>query len=129
MKSVRVLLFVQSLCLVALICTARHLPGQAPANVNPVRSLDEVWFWLGTEKQVTNRLPSDYGVGAVYRLKQDVVVECGGTSSRVSKYWVSEYEANVVENVREELRDPQATKEREIQTLRDIAARNPKLPL
>ncbi len=83
------------------------------------------WKWWQKEKDVTGKFPTEYVVGAVYRLKKDVVVECGQTASGVSPYWVDKFAD--VETVELWLRDPQAARDREIATLRRFAADSPLL--
>jgi hypothetical protein len=107
-------------CLLAIASTRSPSGAQQPASQGsrpdaPVRQ----WRWQGTAGGQKYAVVTDYRQGGVYRLKKDVVVQYGGTGSRISQYWVSEHEPGRVAEVRECLRDPQAAKTREIQSLRD----------
>lgn len=85
------------------------------------------WRWFEKHKNVTGKYPTTYQIGGVYRLKQDVVVEYGGTGSRVTQYWVRITHREGVDEVKERLRDPEAAKQREIQALRQVGLVNPRL--
>jgi hypothetical protein len=95
-------------------------------RTNP-SSLVNKWRWFEKNKQVTHQFPTDYQIGGLYRLKKDIIVRSEGTASPVSPYWVSEHDPERVDAVKEALRDPQGTREREVQALRQVAANNPKL--
>jgi len=127
MNSQGLFIIVLSLLSTASTCTAQQGPGQTPDYVTNPSAILNKWKWLETQKQVTSKFPTDYHIGGVYRLKQDVVVECGGTASHITKYWVSVWHTDGVEEVKQCLRDPQAAKEREIQSLQRVAADNPRL--
>src|SRR5262249_8164076 len=69
------------------------------------------WNHWGYDKEVTHEFPTDYRVSGVYRLKTDLAVECGGTASSVTPYWIDLYTRGGVEGLKESLRDPEGAKE------------------
>lgn len=86
--------------------------SEPPEYITRPGSILHWWNCLGAHRNVTHEYPTDYQIGGVYRLRQDVIVERGGTSSVVSKYWIGS-SPELVEEQKEDIRRNREAKRRE----------------
>jgi hypothetical protein len=91
--------------------------GEPPEYITDPSSILRIWNCLGAHKEVTREYPTDYRIGGVYRLLQDVVVTNGDTASLATPYWISGHETSRMESVRGEIAANQAAGRRETRTV------------